>query len=117
MRRGVSLASYALNGSGDTQELEDWYALTGKKPFFVPIWCPFSTPGTAPYGGLYPTALLAAIRALGIEPMIYMHSTNYRYPRTYQSYLDGDHDAQIDTFATAAAAAGKRLIIRWDHEQ
>lgn len=122
MLRGVSLYQGTLHadGTGLLSAVDKWAGQAGKRPNLVPIWNPFSKAGQAPAGGEFPsTTILNGLRARGIEPMVYMTSisnTDSDEDWGFQSYWEGDHDDALDTWATAAASYGKRLIVRWDQE-
>ena len=119
---GVSLYEGTIHedGSGLLDAVDAWVAEAGGTPRWVPIWNPLSKAGTAPAGGIFPgTAIFDGLEARGIRPMIYMTTrtkTDTEAARGYQSYIDGDHDDQLTTWAEAAAAQDVGIIVRLDQE-
>lgn len=121
MRLGVSLYEGTIHADGTrlVDAIRRWRLQANRFPTFVPIWNPLSKAGTAPVGGDFPASLMSAVYALGVEPMIYMTSmtnADTEAERGYESYIAGDHDVQLEAWATAAASYGERIIVRFDQE-
>jgi len=124
MRRGASLyeGTFHTDGSGLLAAVDAWAAEAGGYPKFVPLWCQLTNTGPMPAGSDFDATLMNGLLTRGVEPMVFMTSSGWvdaqhsAPQRTYQSYLAGDYDSQLDAWSSAAADYGHRLIVRWDHE-
>ncbi len=118
---GASIHEATLHGHESLvlPGVDSWRDLTGFFPAILPLWSPFDIDLPAPRGGQFPaTWLLDGLWARGIQPAVYARSAGEGRWAThgYEAILRGERDEAIERWGLAAAADGRRLILRWDQE-
>lgn len=83
-------------------------------PAGLALWSRWESAGKAPQGRLFPdTLLLKDLAARRITPLIYWTPGRIKL----SEIASGAHDGYLRSWARAAKQWGKKVIVRWAHEQ
>jgi hypothetical protein len=117
----------ASEASTDLAQVDAYRASTGAKPALWTLWSTWGDRGgrascARNVGSCaFPTPLARGLSARGITPFIWWQPTDPGNPdagayERYQNIIRGKHDQYIRTWAKAAKAFGKPVIVRFAHE-
>jgi hypothetical protein len=117
----------ASESSTNLATIDAYRASTGAKPALWTLWSTWGDRGgranCAKNVGTcaFPTALARGLRAKGVTPFIWWQPTDPANPSAgvyerYKNIITGKHNQYIRSWAKAAKAFGKPVIVRFAHE-